>query len=67
VEVNNIFNENLERLFDSLPNNYIKVIADDLNAQVGKEQFLRTTIGQESLHPLSNNNYIMILYYDIHN
>jgi len=53
--VKNIFYEDLERLFDSLPNNCIKIIADDLNAQVGKEQFLRPTIGQESWHPVSND------------
>lgn len=55
-EVKNIFYEDLERLFDYLPNNFIKIIAGDLNAQVGKEQFLRPKIGQETWHPVSNDN-----------
>jgi len=60
-EVKNIFYEDLERLFDSLPNNCIKIIAGDLNAQVGKEQFLRPTIGQESWHPVSNDNGLRLV------
>ncbi|KAL4154352.1 hypothetical protein QTP88_000231 [Uroleucon formosanum] len=60
-EVKNIFYEDLERLFDSLPNNCIKIIAGDLNAQVGKEQFLRPTIGQESWHSVSNDNGLRLV------
>jgi exonuclease III len=55
-EVKNIFHEDLERLFDFLPNNCIKIIAGDLNAQVGKEQFLRLTIGQKV-----GTQYLMIM------
>jgi hypothetical protein len=60
-DVKNIFYEHLERLFDSLPNNYIKIIAGDLNAQVGKEQFCRPTIGQESWYPVSNDNRLRLV------
>jgi len=49
----NIWYEDLEILFDSLPNNCIKIIAVGPNTQVGREQFLRPTISQESWHMLS--------------
>jgi hypothetical protein len=60
-DVKNIFYEDLERLFDSLPNNCIKIIAGDLNAQVDKEQFLRPTIDQESWHSVSNDNGLRLV------
>jgi hypothetical protein len=55
-EMKNIFYEDLERLFDFLPNNCIKMVSGDFNAQVGKDNFLRSTIGQESWHLQSNDN-----------
>jgi len=60
-EMKNIFYEDLEKLFDPLPNNCIKIIAEDLNMQVGKEQCFRPIIGQESWHPLFNNNGLRLV------
>jgi hypothetical protein len=57
----NIFYEDLERIFDSLPNNCIKMVAGDFNAQVSKENFLRPTIGQESWHLHSNDNGLRLV------
>lgn len=59
-----IFNEDLERILDSLPNNCIKLITEDLNAQEGKEQFFRLTISQGIWHSLSNNNEITLFGFE---
>lgn len=50
------FYEEVKRIYDSLPTHCIKVIVEDLNAQIGIEFMLRPTIGQESMHETSNDN-----------
>lgn len=60
-EEKNIFYEDLERTFDSLPKNCIKVIVGDFNAQIGKEATFRPTIGHESLHTTSNDNGMKLI------
>ena len=57
------FYELLERAYDNCPGHDIKIIAGDLNAQVGTEQIFRPTIGPHSKHTISNDNGIRIILF----
>jgi hypothetical protein len=57
----NAFYENLDRVYDKIPGNLIKVILGDLNAMCGKEIQFQPTIGKESLHYNSNDNGLRII------
>lgn len=52
----NEFYSQLDIIYDSLPNNMIKVILGDLNAKFGRKQCFRPIIGNESLQNRSNDN-----------
>jgi len=60
-EKKNAFYDDLELLYDSLPRNSVKIIIRDLNAQIGRESHYKPTIGQNSLHLLSNDNGMRII------
>ncbi|KAL4083725.1 hypothetical protein QTP88_029041 [Uroleucon formosanum] len=55
-EEKNSFYDTLERTFDSLPKNSIKLIVGDLNAQVDRQTSFGETIGKESWHAITNDN-----------
>lgn len=48
-------------MFNSLPKNYIKIIVEDFNAQVGKEEIFRPIIEYESLYITSNDNGMKLI------
>jgi len=48
--------EELEQVFDHFPKYHMKMLLGDFNAKVGRENILKPTIGQESLHQDSNDN-----------
>jgi len=50
------FFDALEKAYDTSPRNYIKIVLSDFNAQVGKELVNFPTIGNYSLHSLTNEN-----------
>ncbi|EFN64073.1 Craniofacial development protein 2, partial [Camponotus floridanus] len=60
-EIKDGFYEELERLVDQLPNDYMKIVLGDFNAKIGKEDFFRPTIGFESLHEESNDNGVRVI------
>jgi hypothetical protein len=39
----------------------MKILLGDLNAEVGRENIFKPTIGNESLHQYSNNNGVRIV------
>jgi len=55
------FYENLDRIYDKIPGNVIKVILGDLNAMCGKEIQFQPTIGKESMRYSSNDNGLRII------
>ena len=55
------FYSQLEKEVDKCPQNDIKVILGDLNAQIGKEAVFSPTIGQHSLHQISNDNGLRLI------
>jgi hypothetical protein len=44
------FYSELELIFDKCPKYHMKILLGDVNAKVGREDFFKPTIGNESLH-----------------
>jgi hypothetical protein len=55
------FYKELEHVFDKFPKYYMNVLLGDFNAKVGKEDIFKPTIGNESLHKISNDNGIRVV------
>jgi exonuclease III len=60
-DVKDSFYEELERVFDKFPKYHMKILLGDINAKVGTEDIFKPTIGNESLHEISNDNGIMLV------
>jgi hypothetical protein len=43
-------------VFDKFPKYHMKSLLGDFNAKVGREDIFKPTIGNESLHEISNDN-----------
>jgi hypothetical protein len=50
------FYEELKQVFDHFPRYHMKILLGDFNAKVGRENIFKPTIGNDSLHPDSNDN-----------
>jgi hypothetical protein len=48
--------EELERVFDQFPKYYTKMMLRYFNAEVGREDIFKPTIGNKSLHKNRNEN-----------
>jgi hypothetical protein len=55
-DVKHNFCKELERVFDKFPKCHMKILLGDFNAKVGREVIFKPTIGNESLHEISNDN-----------
>jgi endonuclease/exonuclease/phosphatase family metal-dependent hydrolase len=55
-EAKDSFYEELERVFDKFPKDHTKIVLGDFTAKVGMEDIFKQTIGNESLHEISNDN-----------
>jgi hypothetical protein len=51
----------LNRVFDKLPKYHMKILLGDFNAKVGSEHIFKSTIGNESLHKISNDNGVRLV------
>ncbi|XP_035903126.1 uncharacterized protein LOC118507930 [Anopheles stephensi] len=56
-----LFFTQLEREYDRCPQNDIKIVIGDLNAQVGREEAFKPTIGRFSVHQLTNDNGLRLI------
>jgi hypothetical protein len=59
--VKNSFYEELERVFDKFPKYHMKILLEDFNAKVGREDIFKPTILNESLHEISNDNGVRLV------
>jgi exonuclease III len=48
-------------VFDKFPKYHMKILLGDFNAKVGREDIFKSTIGNESLHEISNNNGVRLV------
>ena len=55
------FNEALEHIFFHFPQYYTKILLGDLNEKVGRGNFFKPTIWNESLHQDINDNGVRIV------
>jgi exonuclease III len=55
------FYEELEHVFDKYPKYHIKLLLGDFNAKLGMEDIFKPTIGNESLHEISNDNGVRVV------
>jgi hypothetical protein len=53
---NDSFYGELEQVFDHFPKYHMKILLGDFNAKLGREDTFKPTIGNESLHKVSNDN-----------
>jgi hydroxypyruvate isomerase len=61
VDVKESFYEELEHVFDKFPKYHMKILLQNLNAKVGKEDIFKQIIGNESLHKIRNDNGIRVV------
>jgi endonuclease/exonuclease/phosphatase family metal-dependent hydrolase len=59
--VKDSFYEELERVFDKFPKYYTKILLGDFNAKAGRDDIFKPTVGNESLHEISNDNGIRLV------
>jgi len=55
------FYAELEYILSRINNSKIRIILGDMNAKIGKEQFLKPTIGKSSLHDTTNDNGMKLI------
>jgi hypothetical protein len=55
------FYEELECVFDKFPKYHLKILLGDFNAKVGRKDIFKPTIGNESLHEISNDNEVRLV------
>ncbi|PNF20284.1 hypothetical protein B7P43_G14727, partial [Cryptotermes secundus] len=55
------FYEELEHVFDKFLKYPMKILLGDFNAKVGREDIFKPTIGNESLHEISNDNGVRVV------
>jgi hypothetical protein len=58
-DVKDSFYEELERVFHNFPKYHMKILLGDFNSKVGREDIFKPTIGNESLHQVSNDNGVV--------
>jgi hypothetical protein len=62
-DVKDSFYEDLERVFDKFPKYHMKILLVDFNAKVGREDILKPTTRNKSLHEISNDNGVRLVNY----
>jgi hypothetical protein len=60
-DVKDSFCEELGHVFHQFPRYDMKVLLGDFNAKVGRENIFKPTIGNESLHEISNDSGVRVV------
>jgi hypothetical protein len=55
-DIKDMFCEELEQVFDKFLRDNMKILLEHFNAKVGMEDIFKPTIGNESLHEITNDN-----------
>jgi hypothetical protein len=51
----------MKQVFDQFPRYHTKILLEDFNVKVGKEEIFKQTIGNENLHESSNDNGVRVV------
>jgi hypothetical protein len=57
-DVKDTFYKEFECVFDKFPKYHMKILLGDFNAEVGRQDIFKPTIGNESLHKITNDNEV---------
>jgi hypothetical protein len=60
-DVKGSFYEELEPVFDKFPKYHMKMLLEDFNAKVGREDIFKPATGNESLHEISNDKGVRVV------
>jgi hypothetical protein len=60
-DVKDSFYEGLKHVFDKFPKYHTKMLLGDFDAKVGREDIVKLTIGNESLHEIANDNGVRVV------
>jgi hypothetical protein len=60
-DVKDSFYEELESIFDKFPKYHMKMLLGDFSAKVNREYIFKSTIWNESLHEISNDNGVRVI------
>jgi exonuclease III len=63
-DVKDSFYEEFEGVFDKYPKYHMKILLGDFNAKVGREDIFKPTMGNESLHEISNDNGVGLVNFE---
>jgi hypothetical protein len=55
------FYEELEHVFDKFPKYHMKILFGVFSAKVGREDLFKATIGNDSLHEISNDKGVRVV------
>jgi hypothetical protein len=66
-DVKDSFYEEVECVLDKFPKYHMKILLGDFNAKVGREDIFKPTIGNESLHEISNDNGVRLVNFTFKN
>jgi hypothetical protein len=58
------FYKELDQVFDKFPRYHIKILLEDFNAKVGREDIFKPIIGNESPHEASNDNRVRVVNFE---
>jgi exonuclease III len=64
-DVKDSFYEEFESVFHKFPNYHMKILLGDLNVKAVREDILKPSIGNESLHEISNYNGVRVVNFAI--
>jgi hypothetical protein len=56
-KVKDSFYDELEHVFDKFPKYHTKILLGEFDPKIGREDSFKPTIGNESLHEISNDNF----------
>jgi hypothetical protein len=60
-DIKDSFYDELGRVFDQFHRYEMKILFDDFNAKVGREDIFKPTIGNESSHEISHYNEVRLV------
>jgi hypothetical protein len=60
-DMEDCFYEELKRVFNKFPKYNMKMLLGDFSAKVGRKEIFKSTIGNESLHEIANDNGVRVL------
>jgi hypothetical protein len=55
----------MEHMFDKFPKYHMKILLGDFDAKLGREDMFKPTVGDESLHKISNDNGVRLANFAI--